>query len=78
MCVAVFEGGEKTVQLAARSERERDSWIESLHIASYECLKMQLDSLREQLRSRTGRDPIDNPSPSQLQDDRPGEYIFHN
>ncbi|KAK2184836.1 hypothetical protein NP493_251g03006 [Ridgeia piscesae] len=64
--VLVFEGVERVIQLAAGGERERDRWIESLHIASYECMKMQLESLREQLWQRTGRDPIDNPEPTEL------------
>ena len=63
---SVFEGVERVIQLAASGERERDRWIESLHIASYECMKMQLQSLREQLWQRTGRDPIDNPEPTEL------------
>ena len=63
---SVFEGVERVIQLAAGGERERDRWIESLHIASYECMKMQLESLREQLWQRTGRDPIDNPEPTEL------------
>lgn len=72
-CFVVFEGDEKVQTLAAHSERERDSWIESLHIASYECLKMQLESLRDQLRSKTGKDPIDQPDPSQLPEYRHSE-----
>ena len=62
----VFEGDEKIVHLSARSEEERDGWIEFLHIASYECLHMQLRSLREQIQARTGRDPIESPEPSAL------------
>ncbi len=54
------------VRLATDDEKNRDSWIEHLHIASYECMKMQLQSLREQLKERTGRDPIDNPEPTEL------------
>jgi len=45
--------------LATRTEPERDSWIERLHIAGFECLRIQLQSLREQLKSRTGHDPIE-------------------
>ena len=72
-CVlTAFEGDEKQQYLAARSERERDEWIAALHIASYECLKMQLQSLRERLRAKTGKDPIDNPDPSQLPEFRSG------
>lgn len=56
--VAVFEGEEKMQHLAAQSERDRDAWIQALHIASYECLQMQVQSLREQIRSKTGQDPM--------------------
>ena len=73
LCFPVFEGDDKVQRLAAKSERDRDSWIENLHIASYECMKMQLESLRDQIRSRTGRDPIDNPEPSELPDVIPGK-----
>lgn len=45
--------------MATRTEPERDSWIERLHIAGFECLRIQLQSLREQLKARTGRDPIE-------------------
>ncbi len=72
--ILVFDGDDKVQHLAARSERERDSWFESLHIASYECMKMQLQSLREQLRNKTGKDPIDNPDPSVLPEYKPGMY----
>ncbi|XP_064608601.1 inositol polyphosphate-4-phosphatase type I A-like isoform X2 [Liolophura sinensis] len=56
--VLVFEGEEKMQHLAAQSERDRDAWIQALHIASYECLQMQVQSLREQIRSKTGQDPM--------------------
>ena len=68
----VFEGDDRVIHLAASSERDRDSWIEHLHISSYECMKMQLESLREQLRTRTGRDPIENPEPTDLPENLPG------
>jgi len=54
----VFEGDERGLRLATRTEPERDSWIERLHIAGFECLRIQLQSLREQLKARTGCDPI--------------------
>ncbi|KAK2170549.1 hypothetical protein LSH36_2g08061 [Paralvinella palmiformis] len=66
--ILVFEGEDKVVHLAANSELDRDSWIEHLHISSYECMKMQLESLRDQIKSRTGHDPINNPEPSELPD----------
>jgi len=56
---AVFEGDERGLWLATRTEPERDSWIERLHIAGFECLRIQLESLREQLKARTGHDPIE-------------------
>jgi len=56
---AVFEGDERALWLATRTEPERDSWIERLHIAGFECLRIQLQSLREQLKARTGHDPIE-------------------
>jgi len=57
--LSVFEGDERGLWLATRSEPERDSWIERLHIAGFECLRIQLQSLREQLKARTGHDPIE-------------------
>ena len=42
-------------------ESDRDQWISALHTASYECMKMQLDSLREQIVLKTGRDPLVSP-----------------
>ena len=59
-CCVVFEGDERGLRLATRTETERDSWIEHLHIAGFECLRIQLESLREQLKARTGRDPIES------------------
>ncbi|XP_074650931.1 inositol polyphosphate-4-phosphatase type I A-like [Tubulanus polymorphus] len=62
----VFEGDERIQFLATDTEEERDDWIKALHLASYECLKMQLQSLREQIKSKTGRDPVDEPEPTSL------------
>ena len=59
-CNAVFEGDEHELRLASHDERERDGWIERLHIAGYECMRIQLNSLREQIKDRTGRDPIED------------------
>ncbi|XP_070197959.1 inositol polyphosphate-4-phosphatase type I A-like isoform X1 [Littorina saxatilis] len=66
--VIVCEGEDNPFKFAAVSEEERDSWIQALHMASYECLKMQLQSLREQVQAKTGRDPVTMPdsSPSGL------------
>ncbi|OWF44824.1 type I inositol 3,4-bisphosphate 4-phosphatase-like isoform X2 [Mizuhopecten yessoensis] len=62
--IIVYEGDEHTYKFATNTEDERDLWIQCLHIASYECLKMQLQSLREQIQARTGRDPISQPPPT--------------
>ena len=43
--VLVFEDDERLQFIAAPSEDDRDLWIESLHIASYECMKIQLGML---------------------------------
>ncbi|XP_076468181.1 inositol polyphosphate-4-phosphatase type I A-like isoform X2 [Babylonia areolata] len=62
--VVVCEGEDNPFKFAAISEEERDSWIQALHLASYECLKMQLQSLREQVQAKTGRDPVTLPDSS--------------
>ncbi|XP_005104317.2 inositol polyphosphate-4-phosphatase type I A isoform X1 [Aplysia californica] len=54
----VFEGEDQPIRFGASSETLRDNWIQALHVASHECLKMQLQSLREQVQARTGRDPV--------------------
>lgn len=69
----VFDSDERTIHLAAKTEQLRDSWIEHLHIASYECLQLQLKSLRERLRSKTGKDPIENPDPTPMPTSSEGE-----
>lgn len=62
--VIVYEGDEQTYTFSAATEEERDSWIQVLHVASYECLKMQLQSLREQVQAKTGKDPLSQALPS--------------
>lgn len=54
----MFEGEEETYTFSAKTEEDRDGWIQALHVASYECLKMQLQSLREQVQAKTGEDPL--------------------
>lgn len=54
---ADYEGEANVINFAAKTEDECQSWIEALHIASYECLKLQLQSLREQIWAKTGQDP---------------------
>jgi hypothetical protein len=63
--ISVFEGDEPTYNFSTKSERERDDWIQALHISGYECLKMQLQSLREQIQAKTGRDPVSQPPPTE-------------
>ncbi|XP_063415240.1 inositol polyphosphate-4-phosphatase type I A-like isoform X8 [Mytilus trossulus] len=63
--IIVFEGDEPTYHFATRTETERDEWIQALHLSSYECLKMQLQSLREQIQAKTGRDPVSQPPPTE-------------
>ncbi|RUS89174.1 hypothetical protein EGW08_003053 [Elysia chlorotica] len=57
----VFEGEDQSIRFAASSESVRDSWIQALHVSSHECLKMQLQSLREQVHTKTGVDPMHLP-----------------
>nr|KAG5706290.1 hypothetical protein BaRGS_026072 [Batillaria attramentaria] len=64
LSITVCEGEDNPFKFAAATEEERDGWIQALHMASYECLKMQLQSLREQLQARTGRDPVALPDSS--------------
>lgn len=64
---SVYEGDDYAYKFAAKDEDERDCWIQALHIASYECLKMQLQSLREQIQARTGRDPISQTMPTETE-----------
>nr|XP_022326682.1 type II inositol 3,4-bisphosphate 4-phosphatase-like isoform X3 [Crassostrea virginica] len=62
----VYEGEDYTYKFQAQSEEDRDEWIQKIHTASYECLKMQLQSLREQIQAKTGRDPITQPPPTEF------------
>lgn len=62
----MYEGEDHTYKFQAPSEDERDEWIQVIHTASYECLKMQLQSLREQIQAKTGRDPITQPPPTEF------------
>ena len=62
--LSVYEGDEQTYTFSASTEEERDAWIQVLHVASYECLKMQLQSLREQVQAKTGQDPLVQVMPS--------------
>ena len=64
--ILVYEGEDYTYKFQAQSEEDRDEWIQKIHTASYECLKMQLQSLREQIQAKTGRDPITQPPPTEF------------
>ncbi|KAL4230048.1 Type I inositol 3 [Mactra antiquata] len=65
--VIVFEGdeGDEVCTFSARTEEDRDGWIQDLHESSYECLKMKLQSLREQVQAKTGEDPLSHMLPSE-------------
>lgn len=54
-------GSEELIHLGCKTETERDEWISALHTASYECMKLQLENLREQITLKTGRDPVTSP-----------------
>lgn len=62
------------IYLACLNEDNRDEWVSSLHTASYECLMMQLENLREQITLKTGRDPLTHPHVTSAK--RFGESIF--
>ncbi|KAJ8668424.1 hypothetical protein QAD02_010087 [Eretmocerus hayati] len=49
----VFDGGVYQ-QLGANSSDERDSWLQSLQLASYDCMRSQLLSLRQRMEATSG------------------------
>ncbi|XP_011299273.1 type I inositol 3,4-bisphosphate 4-phosphatase isoform X2 [Fopius arisanus] len=49
----VFDGG-LYQQLGANSSDERDSWLQALQLASYECMRNQLLALRERIEASSG------------------------
>ncbi|XP_063986470.1 inositol polyphosphate-4-phosphatase type I A isoform X2 [Diachasmimorpha longicaudata] len=49
----VFDGG-LYQQLGASSSDERDSWLQALQLASYECMRNQLLALRERIEASSG------------------------
>ncbi|XP_035219317.1 uncharacterized protein LOC118192452, partial [Stegodyphus dumicola] len=55
----IFQHDEVGQQLGAASEGERDSWIQSLHMASFEYMRSQLSSLKEKLKQLKGLDDND-------------------
>ncbi|KAL6445201.1 hypothetical protein ACFW04_002226 [Cataglyphis niger] len=46
----VFDGG-LFQQLGANTAEERDSWLQALQLASYECMRSQLLSLRQRIEA---------------------------
>ncbi|XP_012226390.1 inositol polyphosphate-4-phosphatase type I A isoform X3 [Linepithema humile] len=49
----VFDGG-LFQQLGANTTEERDSWLQALQLASYECMRNQLLSLRQRIEAYSG------------------------
>ncbi|XP_020297065.1 type II inositol 3,4-bisphosphate 4-phosphatase isoform X3 [Pseudomyrmex gracilis] len=49
----VFDGG-LFQQLGANTAEERDSWLQALQLASYECMRSQLLSLRQRIEAFSG------------------------
>lgn len=51
--VLVFDGG-LFQALGANSAEERDSWLQALQLASYECMRSQLLALRQRIEAFSG------------------------
>lgn len=51
----MFDDDDKIQQVVAQSESERDSWIQMLHMASYEYMRSQLEGLQGKIASRCGK-----------------------
>lgn len=51
----VFDDDTRSHHVAAQTEVERDSWMELLQLASYECMKFQLISLQEQIQEKQSK-----------------------
>ncbi|XP_008208187.1 inositol polyphosphate-4-phosphatase type I A isoform X5 [Nasonia vitripennis] len=49
----VFDGGVYQ-QLGANSSEERDSWLQALQLASYDCMRSQLLALRQRMEATSG------------------------
>ncbi|XP_046586824.1 inositol polyphosphate-4-phosphatase type I A isoform X2 [Neodiprion lecontei] len=49
----VFDGG-LFQQLGANSSEDRDSWLQALQLASYECMRSQLLALRQRIEACSG------------------------
>lgn len=52
----MFDGG-ISQYLAAPTEQERTSWLQVIQQASYDCMRVRLQALQEQLELRKGQDP---------------------
>lgn len=50
---SVFDGGVYQ-QLGANSSEERDSWLQALQLASYDCMRSQLLALRQRMETASG------------------------
>lgn len=51
--VSVFDGG-LFQALGANSAEERDSWLQALQLASYECMRSQLLALQQRIEAFSG------------------------
>lgn len=49
----MFDGGVYQ-QLGANSSEERDSWLQALQLASYDCMRSQLLALRQRMEATSG------------------------
>lgn len=88
-CLTIDQAGSnEPIYLGCKTETDREQWLSALHTSSYECMRMQLDSLREQITLRTGQDPINSPHSSPVVNSTLGNslsislthlaYIHHN
>ena len=60
-CDLAFEGEVTPYKFTSISKSDRNAWVQALTTASYECLRMELQSLREELQACTGYDPVTFP-----------------
>lgn len=51
--ISVFDGG-LFQALGANSAEERDSWLQALQLASYECMRSQLLALQQRIEALSG------------------------
>ena len=55
--ISVFDGG-LFQALGANSAEERDSWLQALQLASYECMRSQLLALQQRIEAFRGINTI--------------------